>query len=171
MFWKLLHSSGLTDRRWKPEEDGNLPSIGLGNTNLVARPSKNAGELSKAEMAAGTPILEEKVKTYRPEAVCIVGKSIWESIWRWRYGRIPKPIEFRYGWQDKEENLGKITGKGKDGMPWEGAKVFVASSTSGLSASLRPHEKAAIWLPFGQWVQQRRLERNKGESSSNGIQL
>lgn len=162
MFWKLLHSSGLTDRRWKPEEDGNLPTIGLGNTNLVARPSKNAGELSKAEMAAGTPILEEKVKKYRPEAVCIVGKSIWESIWRYRYGRNPKPVEFKYGWQDEKENLGRMGGKNKaDEAPWDGARVFVASSTSGLSASLRPHEKEAIWLPFGQWVQQRRRERDE----------
>ncbi|KAF2100318.1 DNA glycosylase, partial [Rhizodiscina lignyota] len=158
MFWKLLHSSGLTDRRWRPEEDGNLPTIGLGNTNLVDRPSKNAGELSKQEMAAGTPILEEKVRRYKPDAVCIVGKSIWESIWRYRYGKNPKPNEFKYGWQDERENMGKIVQKSdtSDEEPWSGARVFVATATSGLSASLKPAEKEAIWKPFGEWVQQRR---------------
>jgi TDG/mug DNA glycosylase family protein len=37
--------------------------------------------------------------------------------------------------------------------------VFVASSTSGLSASTKPHEKEAIWKPFGEWVKARRMER------------
>lgn len=161
LFWKLLHSSGVTDRRWHPEEDVNLPAIGLGNTNLVERPTKDAGEMSKQEMAAGAPILEEKVRRHRPEAVCIVGKSIWEAIWRHKYGRNQKPAEFRYGWQDESENMGRVTENkaGSDEQAWDGARVFVATSTSGLSASLRPAEKEAIWKPFGDWVKQRRQER------------
>lgn len=153
MFWKLLHSSGCTDVRLSPTQDRDLPSLySMGNTNIVARPSKNAAELSKAESAAGTPILEEKIAKWRPEAVCIVGKGIWESIWRWRYKRAIRKEEFRYGWQDDEERMGK-------GEGWEGARVFVATATSGLAANLRPHEKEAIWKPFGEWVKQRREER------------
>lgn len=153
MFWKLLHSSGCTDERLKPEQDVNLPRLySMGNTNIVARPSKDAAELSKAESAAGTPILEEKVRKYRPEAVCIVGKGIWESIWRWRYKREIKKHEFRYGWQDEKERMGKTDN-------WPGAVVFVATATSGLAANLRPHEKEAIWKPFGEWVKSRRQER------------
>ena len=80
-FWKLLHSSGLTDVRLKPQQDVDLPRLyQMGNTNLVDRPSNNLGELSKAEMAAGTPNLEEKIRQFRPESVCIVGKGIWEAI-------------------------------------------------------------------------------------------
>lgn len=153
MFWKLLHSSGCTDVRLRPEQDVDLPRLySMGNTNIVDRPSKDAAELSKKEMAAGTPILEEKVRAFRPEAVCIVGKGIWEAIWRWRYKREIKKDEFRYGWQDEKERMGKCEG-------WEGALVFVATATSGLSASLRPHEKEAIWKPFGEWVKKRRAER------------
>ena len=153
MFWKLLHSSGVTDVRLRPDQDGDLPRLySMGNTNLVDRPSKDAGELSKQEMAAGTPILEEKIRAFRPEAVCIVGKSIWQSIWRWKYKREIKKDEFRYGWQDAKERMGK---EGE----WQGAWVFVATATSGLAASLKPHEKEAIWKPFGEWVQQRRIER------------
>ncbi|KAK8194120.1 uracil DNA N-glycosylase Thp1 [Zalaria obscura] len=156
LFWKLLHSSGCTDRRLDPTEDVDLPRLyAMGNTNIVERPSKDAAELSKEEMAAGTPILEEKFARYRPEAVCVVGKGIWEAIWRWRHGRNPKKEEFRWGWQDEEENMGRVEGE----RGWDGAKVFVTSSTSGLSASLRPHEKEAIWKPFGEWVKQRRAER------------
>ncbi|TKA78618.1 hypothetical protein B0A49_02104 [Cryomyces minteri] len=162
LFWKLLHSSGCTDRRCKPEEDVHLPRLyAMGNTNIVERPSKDAAELSKAEMAAGTPILEAKILKYKPEAVCIVGKGIWESVWRYRYGRPPKASEFKYGWQDEKENLGKSEGEEVDGEGnlWKGAKVFVATSTSGLSASTRPAEKEAIWKPFGEWVKGRRAER------------
>jgi TDG/mug DNA glycosylase family protein len=153
LFWKLLHSSGCTDERLKPEQDVDLPRLySMGNTNIVERPSKDAAELSKEEMTAGTAVLEEKFRKYRPEAVCVVGKGIWEAIWRWRYKRQIKKEEFHYGWQDDRERMGKCEG-------WEGARVFVASSTSGLSASTKPHEKEAIWKPFGEWVKARRFER------------
>lgn len=124
----------------------------MGNTNIVARPSRHAAELSKAESAAGTPVLEEKIRAFRPEAVCIVGKGIWESIWRWRYQRAIRKDEFQYGWQNESERMGKTA-------DWPGAAVFVATATSGLAANTKPHEKEAIWLPFGQWVKRRRQER------------
>lgn len=173
-FWKLLHSSGCTDRRCKPDEDVDLPRLyAMGNTNIVERPTKDAAELSKAEMADGTPVLDAKFRKFKPEAVCIVGKGIWEAIWRYRYGRPPKPAEFEWGWQDEKENMGKseegVEEVGPDGKPWKGARVFVTTSTSGLSASLKPAEKEAIWRPFGEWVKQRRAQRaidaeeNQGE--------
>jgi mismatch-specific thymine-DNA glycosylase len=163
-FWKLLHASGLTDRRLRPEEDRSLPALYcMGNTNIVERPSKDAAELSKAEMAAGTANLDAKFLQYKPEAVCIVGKGIWESIWRYRHGKNISKAEFRYGWQDERHNMGKSKDGEEeldgDGEIWKGAKVFVTTSTSGLAASLKPAEKEAIWKPFGEWVQQRRTDR------------
>ncbi|KAK5109925.1 hypothetical protein LTR62_006414 [Meristemomyces frigidus] len=153
MFWKLLHSSGCTDVRLSPEHDVDLPQwYAMGNTNIVERPSKDAAELSKAETAAGTPMLEDKVRKYQPEAVCIVGKGIWEAVWRWRYKRELRKTEFKWGWQDEKERMGAT-------VDWEGASVFVTSSTSGLSASLKPPEKEAIWKPFGDWVKARRKAR------------
>lgn len=160
LFWKLVHTSGLTDRRWRPDEAPQLPEIGLGNTNLVDRPTKNTAELSKEERSAGAPVLADKVKLYKPEAVCIVGKSIWEDIWRHKHGRNPTAKQFKYGWQDKSENIGKIrAGDGAGEEAWPGARVFVTTSTSGLSASLSLAQKEAIWKPFGEWVQQRRIEK------------
>lgn len=153
LFWKLLHSSGCTDIRLLPANDVDLPKwYAMGNTNIVERPSKDAAELSKSEMAAGTPVLEEKFRKYRPESVCIVGKGIWEAIWRWRYKREIRKDEFKWGWQDDKERMGKDD-------DWNGAAVYVTSSTSGLSASLKPTEKEAIWKPFGEWVKKRRRDR------------
>ena len=163
-FWKLLHSSGCTENeRLRPEQDVDLPQLySMGNTNIVARPSRDAAELSKAEMAEGTPVLEAKIAEFRPEAVCIVGKGIWESVWRWRYKRGMKKEEFRYGWQDERERMGVSEG-------WEGARVFVATSTSGLSASTKPAEKEAIWKPFGEWVQMRRRERERAKDDRGDV--
>ncbi|KAI1279303.1 DNA glycosylase [Xylaria sp. FL0933] len=153
LFWKLLYSSGLTPVPCKPEEDGTLPArFGLGNTNIVARPSRNGAELSKAEMDAGVAVLEEKCRRWRPEVVCVVGKSIWESIFRvWR-GRNLAKGEFEYGWQTEQK---------VDDGPWEGARIFVATSTSGLAASLRLEEKERIWKILGDWCVQRRKERGE----------
>lgn len=161
LFWKLLHSSRLTPRRCHPSETHALPRLyGLGNTNIVARPTRDASELSRAEMDAGVSVLEEKVRRWRPEAVCVVGKGIWEAIWRVRRGRGLRREEFRYGWQDVGENMGRVDGDG-DGEEegWEGARVFVATTTSGLAAGMRPWEKEEVWRPLGEWVCGRRREK------------
>ncbi|KAF9774401.1 hypothetical protein IL306_007604 [Fusarium sp. DS 682] len=169
LFWRLLHTSGCTDRRCRPDEDGDLPQLySLGNTNLVGRPTRNTSELSKQEMAEGTPILEAKIRKYKPEAVCFVGKGIWEAVWRWKHGRDPTKQEFRYGWQDEAERLGVIESSGQVGdTGWNGAAVFVATSTSGLAASLSMQEKEAIWRDLGSWVQQRREQRGSASQGSD----
>ncbi|KOS18507.1 G/U mismatch-specific uracil DNA glycosylase [Escovopsis weberi] len=152
LFWKLLFSSGVTPRPCRPEEDRRLPELyKLGFTNIVARPTRNGAELSKQEMDDGVELLEEKARRWRPESMCIVGKSIWESVWRVRHGN-PVGRSFKYGWQDEAENMGVIDGE------WAGARVFVASSTSGLAATLSPAEKQQIWSELGVWATMRRAE-------------
>ena len=154
LFWKLLHLSGCTDRRLRPEEDGDLPRLyELGNTNIVARATATAAEVSNKEMDASVGVLVAKIRKFRPEVVCIVGKGIWLSIWRVKHQRAIKEHEFKYGWQDDKEMIGATEGE------WKGAKVFVASTTSGAAASLSPDEKLRIWTELGVWVKQRRTER------------
>ncbi|KAL1859926.1 uracil DNA N-glycosylase Thp1 [Paecilomyces lecythidis] len=159
LFWKLLHSSGITAIRHPPSDTYRLPELyEVGNTNIVERPTRDASMLTKAEMDAGVPVLEAKVAAQRPEAVCLVGKSIWEAVWRARKGRAIKKEEFKYGWQDESENMGRVrTGDGVDS--WDGAPVFVATTTSGLAAGMTLAEKQAVWNELGQWVVKRRQER------------
>ncbi|KAL9128473.1 MAG: hypothetical protein Q9217_002851 [Psora testacea] len=160
LFWKLVHSSGCTPRLCRPEEDHDLPHLyALGHTNIVSRPTKDGSELSKEEMDAGVAILEDKIKRYRPESVCIVGKSIWESVWRVRHGKKISTAEFKYGWQDPTENMGVVRSRDKGGDDWEGTRVFVATTTSGLAAGMRPHEKQEVWRGLGEWVAKRRKDR------------
>ncbi|KAK4202516.1 putative G/U mismatch-specific uracil DNA glycosylase [Triangularia verruculosa] len=168
LFWRLLYSSGITPRLCLPEEDRSLPSLfSLGLTNIVPRPTRNGAELSKQEMDAGAEVLGQKIRENKPEAVCIVGKSIWESIWRVRHGRAIKKEEFKYGWQGREEDMGKVEGGGGDDG-WKGARVFVACSTSGLAATLKPREKEEIWNELGEWVVKRRKEREEGAGLGEG---
>ncbi|KAK8043566.1 mismatch-specific thymine-DNA glycosylate [Apiospora rasikravindrae] len=171
LFWKLLYSSRITPVPCRPEEDRTLPDrFGLGNTNIVARPSRNGAELSKAEMDDGVAVLEAKIRQYRPEVACVVGKGIWESVWRVRRGRnLRKQDGFAYGWQDVSENMGVVAPAsegGEDGF--EGARVFVATSTSGLAATLRPSEKERIWKELGDWCEARRKEKGMKVEQDEG---
>jgi len=180
LFWRLLYSSGVTPRLCSPTEDASMPALySLGLTNIVSRPSRNGAELSKAEMDSGVEILEAKARRWRPEVMCVVGKSIWESLWRVRHGRGIKSGEFRYGWQEESENMGVVGAEGQredeaeEGVEygegaWKGARVFVASSTSGLAATLKPPEKERIWRELGEWVEKRREERKAAVASSEG---
>lgn len=166
LYWRLLHSSGITSFRHPPSDTYRLPELYcVGNTNIVTRATRDASQLSRDEMNAGVPVLEEKVSKCRPEAVCLVGKGIWEAVWRVRKGRNIKKQEFRYGWQDESENMGKagrVVGAAEgasDQDTWPGARVFVATTTSGLAASMSLAEKQAVWNELGSWVQDRREAR------------
>ncbi|CAI4218666.1 unnamed protein product [Parascedosporium putredinis] len=121
LFWKLMHSSGVTTRLCRPEEDQDMPRLfHVGLTNIVARPSRNGAELSKGEMDEGVAVLEAKARAWRPEAVCFVGKSIWESVWRVRHGRALAKKEFKYGWQDESEIFASVPGDGDGDEGWRG---------------------------------------------------
>ena len=52
-FWPSLHESGFTDRLLRPSEQEQLLGYGLGITNIVARSTARADELSRAEFVAG----------------------------------------------------------------------------------------------------------------------
>lgn len=163
LFWKILHSSGVTLKRHLPSETRDLMDLySIGNTNICARPTRSGDGLSKEELIEGAGILEAKIAQYKPEAVCIVGKGIWDVIYKAKTGKPLKAPVFKYGWQDEELWLGRSFND--DGtLEWSGARTFVATTTSGLAAGMKPDEKLAIWTPLGEWVQERRDGKVKKE--------
>lgn len=111
-------------------------------------------------MDAAVPLLEDKIRRWRPEAVCIVGKGIWESVYRTRYGGRLGGRGWEYGWQEGEW-LGGVEGEGGEGEgegSWQGARVFVVPSTSGL-VTINQEKMRGIWKVLGDWVAERRAER------------
>jgi double-stranded uracil-DNA glycosylase len=83
-FWTILHRVGITPRKYKPEEDQDLLALGCGFTNIVARPTKTAAEITREEYEAGRKILREKIERLRPKIVCFVGKGVYEQYSRKR---------------------------------------------------------------------------------------
>jgi TDG/mug DNA glycosylase family protein len=123
-FYKVLYLSGLTRRLYKPEESPQLlEDYGFGFTNIVARPTKTAAEITKAEYAEGRLVLMEKLERYRPRFACYVGKGVYEQFAR------PKQ---HVPWGFQETNV------------VEGVRDFVAPSTSGL-VRMKLAEQVAIF--------------------------
>jgi double-stranded uracil-DNA glycosylase len=110
-FWPALHLSGLVPRRLMPYEQNLLPSYGLGITNVVARATARADELSGEELRAGGERLARLVAEVRPRTLAVAGVSAY----RVAFGR-PRAV---IGPQDD------VIG---------GAAVWVLPNPSGLNA-------------------------------------
>lgn len=78
-FWRLLHESGLTPLKLRPEHDHRLLEFGYGLTDIVQRPSRGAGDLKRAEFVAGRKRLVGHVKRFKPRAVCFNSKTAFEG--------------------------------------------------------------------------------------------
>jgi TDG/mug DNA glycosylase family protein len=110
-FWPVLHRAGFTERVLAPAEEGVSLQHGLGVTNLVARTTAAADELTKDELIAGCRRLQAKVARYRPRIVAVLGVGAY----RVAFGR-PKAVIGR-----QDESLGS-------------AAVWVLPNPSGLNA-------------------------------------
>ncbi|MDQ0268463.1 mismatch-specific DNA-glycosylase [Cytobacillus purgationiresistens] len=78
-FWKILHESGLTPRKYSAEENALLLDLGYGLTNIVSRPTKAADEISKDEYLVGREELIKKLKHFQPKIACFVGKGVYQQ--------------------------------------------------------------------------------------------
>jgi TDG/mug DNA glycosylase family protein len=78
-FWKALHGAGFTDRVMSPFEERELLSHGLGITNLVARATAGAADLSARELRDGAAALREKVERTRPRFAAFLGVGAYRA--------------------------------------------------------------------------------------------
>jgi TDG/mug DNA glycosylase family protein len=76
-FWPALHRAGFTPRLMQPWEQDELPSYGLGVTNMVARATARADELTVAELVEGGRRLAVKTERYRPRWLALVGVTAY----------------------------------------------------------------------------------------------
>ena len=123
-FWPALHGGRFTPRVFKPWEQGELLPLGLGVTNLVARASATAAELSPAELVAGGTILREKVDRSRPAVVAFLGVTAYRAA----FARPAASL-------------------GRQAEPIASAVAWVLPNPSGLNAYYRPADLARL---FGQ---------------------
>ncbi len=78
-FWPALHRAGFTDRLLAPSEKRELLKSGYGITNVVARATASAAELSREEFVEGGRLLERKVKRFRPRMVAVLGIGAYRT--------------------------------------------------------------------------------------------
>ncbi|MEV7426470.1 G/U mismatch-specific DNA glycosylase [Streptomyces sp. NPDC091212] len=78
-FWPVLHLSGFTPRQLRPAEQDELLTYGLGITNVAARATARADELSAEEFRAGGRILAAKVERLRPVWLAVVGITAYRT--------------------------------------------------------------------------------------------
>jgi double-stranded uracil-DNA glycosylase len=110
-FWKALYASGFTDRLLSPFEDASLLDANLGVTNLVARTTGRADELSADEIRRGARELEERLAPLRPRFVAVLGIGAYRT----GFGRPHAALG------PQEQDLG-------------GSRVWVLPNPSGLNA-------------------------------------
>jgi double-stranded uracil-DNA glycosylase len=121
-FWPAIHLAGFTPRLFTPDEDRELPGHGLGITNVVARPTRTAAELTPEELREGAVALAELVTEYRPTVLAVLGVTAWRT----GFGR-PKAV---MGLQP--ERVG-------------GAATWVVPNPSGLNAHFQVADLARIY--------------------------
>jgi TDG/mug DNA glycosylase family protein len=78
-FWPALYASGITERLLSPYDERELLPRGYGITNIVARASARADDLSEEELLEGARILERKAARYRPQYIAFLGITAYRT--------------------------------------------------------------------------------------------
>ena len=78
-FWPALQRSGFTDRLLSAFEEHELLKLGLGVTNVVARATAAASELTKEDFVKGGLALRSKVRRYDPRIVALLGVGAYRE--------------------------------------------------------------------------------------------
>jgi TDG/mug DNA glycosylase family protein len=91
-FWPVLHRAGFTPRQLSPFEEQHLLPLGLGITNVVARATAAADELTADELRQGARVLEDKICRFRPAFVAFVGVTAYRLAFSRRNAAVgPQP--------------------------------------------------------------------------------
>jgi TDG/mug DNA glycosylase family protein len=107
-----LHASGFTPRLLAASEQAQIAGYGLGITNVAARPTAQAAELTAQELRDGGARLAELVARRGPRYVAIAGVTAYRTA----FGRPRAAIG------PQEERLGP-------------ARLWILPNPSGLNAS------------------------------------
>jgi TDG/mug DNA glycosylase family protein len=118
-FWPALHRSGFTPRLLRPDEQDLLPGMGLGITNVVARTTARADELTAAELRRGGDRLRELLRTAKPKVLAVLGIGA-----------------YRVAFSVRGAEIGP-----QDGL--DGVRVWVLPNPSGLNAHYQLPDLAA----------------------------
>ncbi|HEY1642766.1 MAG TPA: G/U mismatch-specific DNA glycosylase [Streptosporangiaceae bacterium] len=121
-FWPALHRSGFTPRQLHPSEQDELPGLGLGITNVAARATARADELTAAELRAGGGLLADRTAQLAPRWLAVLGVTAFRTA----FGRKDAQVG------PQEAGLGET-------------RVWVLPNPSGLNAHWSPAQLAGAF--------------------------
>lgn len=78
-FWPALYAAGITPRVLRPQENVSLLESRCGLTDIVARATARAEEVTTAELVAGRMLLAEKADRYAPAFVAVLGIGAYRA--------------------------------------------------------------------------------------------
>ncbi|MFD2515383.1 G/U mismatch-specific DNA glycosylase [Pontibacter locisalis] len=93
-FWPTLYSSGFTPRLLKPHEQEELLTYGCGITNFVERATTAAAEVSTRELVEGGKKLVEKVLTFKPKVLAMLGVTAYRAAFNRRDAKTGLQAEY-----------------------------------------------------------------------------
>jgi TDG/mug DNA glycosylase family protein len=96
-FWRALHESGITARRFEPAEYRELLRLGIGLTDLCKAHSGNDDELPDGALDAAA--LRRKLRRHRPAIVAFTSKNAAQAF-------LGRKVE--YGWQPEREGATRL---------------------------------------------------------------
>jgi TDG/mug DNA glycosylase family protein len=121
-FWPALHQSGFTDQLLSPFDELQLLKLRLGVTNVVARATATAAELTPTDFIKGGRLLRNKIRRFQPRFVAVLGVGAYRSAFA-----KPKAV---IGEQDE-----RIVD----------ARVWVLPNPSGLNANYQLNELSRLF--------------------------
>ena len=137
-FWPALFGGGFTPRLFSPFESDLLLDFNYGITNVVARATARADELSNEEIRAGGKRLEVKVKRWRPTVAAFVGIGPYRIISGNKNARVGLQQEL-----------------------FGGSHAWVLPNPSGLNAHYQPAKLAELFGELRVWAAAEHKRRTK----------
>ncbi|MFT2008127.1 G/U mismatch-specific DNA glycosylase [Pontibacter sp. 13R65] len=128
-FWPTLFAAGFTPRLFLPGEQQQLTPLGYGITNVAARATVAAADLSREELREGGQQLIAKVKTYQPQILALLGISVYQAA----FGQ-------------------KGSGVGLQDLMIGTTQVWVLPNPSGLNAHFPPQRLAEVYRALYDYV-------------------
>ena len=130
-FWPALFAGGFTPRLLTPWEKDELLDYGIGITNVVARTTNAAAELTDDELRTGVVLLRKKVLKYRPRVLAVLGVGA-----------------YRVGFGVRTAKLGRQEQTIGDTQLW------VLPNPSGLNAHFTPKALGELFRQMNQAIGQ-----------------
>lgn len=122
-FYRLLHAAGLVPEQLTFVDDVRLSEFGLALTNIVARATREASDLTAVDYARGRRELARTIARVQPAVVVFVGRTAYR------------------------EFVGPSASAGPGAKPERigGAAVFVVPNPSGRNAAYPGSRDKLVW--------------------------